>query len=56
MDNTVVVNNQTQHTDTLHLAYCKFDLKPREEEITRLANWLKARIKADSLKMVVVED
>jgi len=48
-----VFNRDSQAQDTLHFAYTKFSKIPEKEELKKLHDWLKVRIKADSLKIFV---
>lgn len=48
-----MVNLQKNVTDTVTFAYVRFKSKPQASEPERLENWLKARTKADSLRMVI---
>ncbi|MCB0687254.1 MAG: TIGR00341 family protein [Saprospiraceae bacterium] len=38
--------------DTLYLAYLNFKTRPSRSEVSKLEDWLKARIKADKIKIV----
>jgi uncharacterized membrane protein len=38
--------------DTLYLAYLNFEKRPGAAEVTKIEEWLKARIKADKVKIV----
>jgi len=49
----MVFNRDSQAQDTLHFAYTKFSKIPKKEELKKLHDWLKVRIKADSLKIFV---
>jgi uncharacterized hydrophobic protein (TIGR00271 family) len=51
---SVISNIQDSLTyDTVFLAYAKFIRPPRRQERTQIEDWLKARTKADTLKLVV---
>lgn len=39
--------------DTVYLAYAKFNRRPRRSERLQIEDWLKARTKADTIKLVV---
>lgn len=39
--------------DTVYLAYAKFARTPRRSERAQIEDWLKARVKADTIKLVV---
>lgn len=51
---SVISNIQDSLTyDTVYLAYTKFQRTPRRSERLQIEDWLKARIKADTIKLVV---
>lgn len=51
---SIVSNIQDSLTyDTIYLAYAKFTRRPRRSEQTQMEDWLKARIKADTIKLVI---
>jgi len=48
-----IVNMDSMRLDTVVFGYVKFSKRPIKEETDRLERWLKARTKADSLKLVI---
>ena len=48
-----IVNLDSMRTDTVTFAYIQFKKVPSTDETLRLTRWLKARTKADSLKLVI---
>ena len=48
-----VVNLDSMKSDTVTFAYVRFKARPERGEPERLQNWLMARTKADSVRMVV---
>ena len=48
-----IVNMDSMRLDTVVFGYVKFSKRPKKEETDRLERWLKARTKADSLKLVI---
>lgn len=48
-----VVNLDSMRSDTVTFAYVRFKTKPVKDETARLHEWLKARTKADSLRLVI---
>ena len=53
INRTPVVNTVENRVDTLHLAFARFSRRPDRGELERLRNWLKVRIKADSVELIV---
>lgn len=53
LNRNVVLRPGTDKSDTLLLAYVKFNRKPPQKEINRMYDWLKLRTQADSLKIVI---
>ena len=48
-----IVNLDSMRLDTVTFGYVQFSKRPKKEETDRLERWLKARTKADSLKLVI---
>lgn len=48
-----IVNMDSLRVDTVTFAYVQYARKPNSSESERLEKWLKARTKADSLKLVI---
>lgn len=53
MTENAFVNIESQEIDTVLLAYAKFKSSPSSQEKEQLMNWVKARTKTDSVKLVV---
>lgn len=53
MAKTVQMQVDTTRADTLTLVLMKFSKKPHEQEQEKITEWLKARIGADKLKLIV---
>jgi len=50
---TIVSNLDNLTYDTLVLAYVQFKTKPKKKENTQVEDWLKARLKVETIKLVV---
>jgi len=50
---TIVSNLDSLTYDTLVLAYVQFKTKPKKKENTQVEDWLKARLKVETIKLVV---
>lgn len=50
---TIVSNLDSLTYDTLVLAYVQFKTKPKEKENAQVEGWLKARLKVETIKLVV---
>lgn len=48
-----IVNMDSMRIDTVTFAYVQFHKRPRTDEAKRLEEWLRARTKADSLRLVI---
>lgn len=48
----VLSYTDTTRNDTLYLAYINFKRRPPGQEVTKIEEWLKARIKADKIKVL----
>ena len=48
-----IVNMDSMRIDTVTFAYVQYARRPDRKEAARLEEWLKARTKADSLKLVI---
>ena len=48
----VLSHIDSSRQDTLYLAYLGFKKSPRTEEVSKIEQWLKVRIKADKVKIV----
>lgn len=48
----ILSHTDTTRNDTLYLAYVNFKRRPASTEVTKIEDWLKARIKADKIKIV----
>ncbi len=53
INSTIITNFVTNQPDTTYLAFASFTSRPSRAEITRMENWLKARIKSEKLKLVI---
>jgi len=53
INSTIITNFTTNKPDTTYLAFASFTSRPPRAEITRMENWLKARIKSEKLKLVI---
>lgn len=53
MAKTVQLEVDSTKTDTLTLVLMKFSKKPKEQEQEKIAEWLKARVGAKNLKLIV---
>ncbi|NQV53354.1 MAG: TIGR00341 family protein [Flavobacteriales bacterium] len=51
-----IVNMDSMRIDTVTFAYVHFKKRPKKEETDRLESWLKARCKAESLRLVIQVD
>ncbi|MCB0666701.1 MAG: TIGR00341 family protein [Saprospiraceae bacterium] len=48
----ILSHTDTTRNDTLYLAYIDFKRRPGNAEVAKIEEWLKARIKADKIKIV----
>lgn len=48
----ILSHTDTTRNDTLYLAYIDFKRRPANTEVAKIEEWLKARIKADKIKIV----
>ncbi|CAN5306132.1 TIGR00341 family protein [soil metagenome] len=53
LSKSVYYNTNTNSSDTIMTAYAKFNKRPTKSETTILQNWLKARTKSDTLKLII---
>jgi uncharacterized hydrophobic protein (TIGR00271 family) len=53
INSSIITNFVTNQPDTTYLAFASFTSRPSRAEITRMENWLKARIKSEKLKLVI---
>ena len=53
INSTIITNFVSNQPDTTYLAFASFTSRPTRAEISRMENWLKARIKSEKLKLVI---
>ncbi len=53
VQHNIYFNIPENRNDTLTIAYARFDKRPATAETKKLENWLKARTKADTLRLIV---
>lgn len=53
INSTIITNFVSNQPDTTYLAFASFTSRPTRAEISRMENWLKARIKSENLKLVI---